>query len=224
MSLTRPDQKGWDKLLFPVLLALPFAWLVFMSFDATRFHWSPVPIWLQMVGAAVLLCSFTLFFLTFQDLHDTVRNNAVDYDLIRARSDAFETYRRLAPPRVLTSDGEMLNGAYRRNDLPAGALAGIAVSAGTVEGRARVVFDPAEVEIEPSDILVTPFTDPSWTPLFVRIKGLVTEIGGQMTHGAVIAREYGFPAVVGIPHATRLIRDGQRIRVHGTEGYVEVLD
>jgi pyruvate,water dikinase len=165
-----------------------------------------------------------VFFLTFQDLHDTVRNNAVDYDLIRARSDAFETYRRLAPPRVLTSDGEMLNGAYRRNDLPAGALAGIAVSAGTVEGRARVVFDPAEVEIEPSDILVTRFTDPSWTPLFVRIKGLVTEIGGQMTHGAVIAREYGFPAVVGIPHATRLIRDGQRIRVHGTEGYVEVLD
>jgi len=86
------------------------------------------------------------------------------------------------------------------------------------------VFDPAKATIERGDILVTPFTDPSWTPLFVAIAGLVTEIGGQMTHGAVIAREYGLPAVVGIAHATRLIRDGQRIRVHGTEGYVEMLD
>ncbi len=66
-------------------------------------------------------------------------------------------------------------------------------------------------------------TDPSWTPLFVAIEGLVTEVGGLMTHGAVIAREYGLPAVVGVEHATRLIRDGQRIRVHGTDGYVEIL-
>jgi phosphohistidine swiveling domain-containing protein len=73
------------------------------------------------------------------------------------------------------------------------------------------------------DILVTSFTDPSWTPLFVSIKGLVTEVGGLMTHGAVIAREYGLPAVVGVENATRLIEDGQRIRVHGTEGYVEIL-
>jgi pyruvate,water dikinase len=65
--------------------------------------------------------------------------------------------------------------------------------------------------------------DPSWTPLFIAIKGLVTEVGGLMTHGAVIAREYGLPAVVGVEHATRLIRDGRRIRVHGTDGYVEIL-
>ncbi|MGQ0420650.1 PEP-utilizing enzyme, partial [Bacillus sp. HC-Mk] len=67
------------------------------------------------------------------------------------------------------------------------------------------------------------FTDPGWTPLFVSIKGLVTEVGGLMTHGAVIAREYGLPAVVGVENATKLIKDGQRIRVHGTEGYIEVL-
>ena len=73
------------------------------------------------------------------------------------------------------------------------------------------------------DILVTSFTDPSWTPLFVGIKGLVTEVGGLMTHGAVIAREYGLPAVVGVENATRLIKDGQRIRVHGTEGYIKML-
>jgi len=117
----------------------------------------------------------------------------------------------------------MLNGSYRRDDLPAGALVGLPVSAGTVEGRARVVLDMAEANLEPGDILVTAYTDPSWTPLFVTIGGLVTEVGGLMTHGAVIAREYGLPAVVGVEHATRLILDGQRIRVNGTDGYVEML-
>lgn len=164
------------------------------------------------------------FFLTFHELHAAVRTNEADRDLIRARKDAFETHRGRVPPRVLTSDGEMLNGAYRREGMPAGALIGLAVSAGTVEGRARIAPDPASANIEPGDILVTTFTDPSWTPLFVAIRALVTEVGGLMTHGAVIAREYGLPAVVGVAHATRLIREGQRIRVHGTEGYIELLD
>jgi pyruvate,water dikinase len=81
----------------------------------------------------------------------------------------------------------------------------------------------AEADLEEGDILVTACTDPSWTPLFVAIKGLVTEVGGLMTHGAVIAREYGLAAVVGVANATRLIQDGQRIRVNGTDGYVEIL-
>jgi len=80
-----------------------------------------------------------------------------------------------------------------------------------------------ERNFDPGDILVTRFTDPSWTPLFVAIRGLVTEVGGLMTHGAVIAREYGLPAVVGVEHATQLIQDKQRIRVHGSDGYVELL-
>jgi pyruvate,water dikinase len=80
-----------------------------------------------------------------------------------------------------------------------------------------------DADLGDEDILVTLFTDTSWTPLFVSIKGLVTEVGGLMTHGAVIAREYGLPAVVGIENATRLIKDGQRIRVNGTDGYVEIL-
>jgi pyruvate,water dikinase len=124
---------------------------------------------------------------------------------------------------VLTSDGEALDGAFRRDDVPAGALVGLAVSAGTAEGRARVILDMAEADIEPGDVLVTAHTDPSWSPLFVSIAGLVTEVGGLMSHGAVITREYGLPAVVGVRDATRLIRDGQRIRVNGTDGYVEVL-
>jgi pyruvate,water dikinase len=77
--------------------------------------------------------------------------------------------------------------------------------------------------MEEGDILVTAFTDPSWTPIFISIKGLVTEVGGMMTHGSVVAGEYGLPAVVGVENATRIIKDGQRIRVNGTEGYVEIL-
>jgi len=164
-----------------------------------------------------------IFYLRFDELRDVMRTNQVDQELIRQRKDDFRSYQSLTPPRVLTSDGEMLSGAYRRDDLPAGALIGLPVSAGTVEGRARVLLDMAEAELEAGDILVTPYTDPSWTPLFVAIQGLVTEVGGLMTHGAVIAREYGLPAVVGVEHATRLIRDGQRIRVNGTDGYVEIL-
>ena len=147
----------------------------------------------------------------------------MDQQLIRGRKDAFRSDQALTPPRVLTSDGEVIAGAYRRDDVPTGALIGLPVSAGTVEGRARVIRDIAQADIEASDILVTTYTDPSWTPLFLAIKGLVTEVGGLMTHGAVIAREYGLPAVVGVEQATKLIRDGQRIRVHGTDGYVEIL-
>jgi len=177
----------------------------------------------RLVQAHVLRDKEDIFYLTLQELHDVVRTNQVDDRLIRERKDAFRSYQALTPPRVLTSEGEGIAGAYRRDDVPAGALVGSPVSAGTVEGRARVLFDLADADLEAGDILVTPYTDPSWTPLFVAITGLVTEVGGLMTHGAVIAREYGLPAVVGVEHATRLIRDGQRIRVHGTHGYVELL-
>ena len=177
----------------------------------------------RLVQARVLREKEDIFYLRFQELQDIVRTNQVDDQLIEQRKDAFRSYQALTPPRVLTSDGEAVTGAYRRDGLPSGALVGLPVSAGTVEGRARVVLDIAEADLEAGDILVTAYTDPSWTPLFVAIKGLVTEVGGLMTHGAVIAREYGLPAVVGVEHATRLIRDGQRIRVHGTDGYVEIL-
>jgi rifampicin phosphotransferase len=177
----------------------------------------------RLVQARVLRDKEDIFYLTFQELHDVVRTEQVDDRLIGERKDAFRWYQTLTPPRVLTSDGEGVAGAYRRHDVPAGALVGSAVSAGTVEGRARVIRDLAEADLEPGDILVTAYTDPSWTPLFIAVNGLVTEVGGLMTHGAVIAREYGLPAVVGVEHATRLIRDGQRIRVHGTDGYVEIL-
>ena len=177
----------------------------------------------RLVDAGVLHAPEECYCLTFQELADVVRTQQVDHELIAQRQAAFTTYQALTPPRVLTSEGEVVAGAYRRDDLPAGALIGLPVSTGTVEGRARVILDMAGAEVEPGDILVTGYTDPSWAPLFVAISGLVTEVGGVMTHGAVVAREYGLPAVVGVERATQLIRDGQRIRVHGTDGYVELL-
>jgi pyruvate,water dikinase len=177
----------------------------------------------RLVQAGVLREKEDIYYLRFEEIQHVARANRVDDQLIRRRKDAFRSYQALTPPRVLTSEGEAVTGSYRRADLPAGALVGLAVSAGIIEGRARVILDMANADLEAGDILVTAFTDPSWTPLFVAIKGLVTEVGGLMTHGAVIAREYGLPAVVGVENATRLIRDGQRIRVHGTDGYVEIL-
>jgi phosphoenolpyruvate synthase/pyruvate phosphate dikinase len=177
----------------------------------------------RLVKAGVIRDPEDIFYLRLAELAVVVRTNQADDQLIRRRAEEFRSYAALTPPRVLTSDGEAIAGSYRRADVPAGALTGLAVSAGTVEGRARVILDMAGADLEAGDILVTAYTDPSWTPAFVAIGGLVTEVGGLMTHGAVIAREYGLPAVVGVEHATRLVRDGQRIRVHGTDGYVELL-
>lgn len=178
----------------------------------------------RLVHAGVLHAPDDIFYFALPELRDVVHTQHADANLIRQRRADFQAYRTFTPPRVFTSDGEIITGAYRRDDVPAGALVGLAVSAGTVEGRARVILDIAQANLEPGDILVTAFTDPSWTPLFVAIKGLVTEVGGVMTHGAVIAREYGLPSVVGVEHATQRIRDGQRIRVHGTAGYIELVD
>jgi pyruvate,water dikinase len=164
-----------------------------------------------------------IYYLTFEELREVVLTHQLDYQIISERNNEYKVYEKLTPPRVITSDGEIIAGQYKRENLPAEALVGLPVSSGLIEGRARIILSMEDADLEDGDILVTTFTDPSWTPLFVSIKGLVTEVGGLMTHGAVIAREYGLPAVVGVENATRLIQDRQRIRVHGTEGYVEIL-
>jgi len=164
-----------------------------------------------------------IFFLTLDELCEVSRTRTADTSLIEKRKGDFEFYQRLTPPRVMTSDGEILNGTYEGRQIPPGALAGIAVSSGVVEGTARVVTRLDEAAVTDGDILVTPYTDPSWTPVFVSVKGLVTEVGGVATHGSVIAREYGLPAVVGVQDATTLIQNGRRIRVDGTEGWVQLL-
>jgi len=177
----------------------------------------------QLVQADVIHQREDIYYLSFEELREAVRTNKLDYQIINKRKDQYKFYEKLTPPRIITSDGEVITGQYKRENLPAEAIVGLPVSSGVIEGRARVILTMEHADLEDGDILVTSFTDPSWTPLFVSIKGLVTEVGGLMTHGAVIAREYGIPAVVGVENATKLIQDGQRIRVHGTEGYVEIL-
>ncbi|GCE01783.1 pyruvate, phosphate dikinase [Embleya hyalina] len=145
----------------------------------------------RLVRAGVLHDREDVFHLTFGEFRDAVREQRVDDDLIRRRKEEFRSYHALTPPTVLTSDGEAATGTYRRDDVPAGALIGLPVSAGTVEGRARVIVDMARADAEAGDILVTVHTDPGWAPLFVGIASLVTQVGGLMAHGAVIAREGG---------------------------------
>jgi rifampicin phosphotransferase len=171
----------------------------------------------------IILEKEDIYYLTFEELHEVVRTKRLDYQIVSIRKDEYKFYEKLTPPRVITSDGEIFVGKYKRESLPVDAIVGLPVSAGVIEGRARVILNMEDAVLEDGDILVTFFTDPSWTPLFVSIKGLVTEVGGLMTHGAVIAREYGLPAVVGVENATKLIKDGERIRVNGTEGYIEIL-
>jgi phosphoenolpyruvate synthase/pyruvate phosphate dikinase len=177
----------------------------------------------RLVQAGIIHDKEDIYYLTFEELREVARTNKVDYQIISKAKEEYKLYEKLNPPRVITSDGEIITGKYRRENLPDGAIVGLAVSSGIIEGRARVILNMEDADLEDGDILVTPFTDPGWTALFVSIKGLVTEVGGLMTHGAVVAREYGLPAVVGVENATRLIKDGQRIRVNGADGYVEIL-
>ena len=130
---------------------------------------------------------------------------------------------RKTPPRVITSDGEIVRPRLERDAAPDGALIGSPVSAGVYEGIARVVKDPGVESLEPGEVLIASFTDPGWTPLFLNAAALVTEVGGLMTHGSVVAREYGIPAVVAVEDATRSIQTGDRVRVNGDEGFVEIL-
>ncbi len=178
----------------------------------------------KLVQSSVIKEKEDIFYLTFEELHKTVCTNEVDLQIINQRKEEYNFYKKLTPPRVITSDGEIITGMYQRENLPPDAIIGLPVSSGVVEGRARVILSMDEANLEEGDILVTAFTDPSWTPLFVTIKGLITEVGGLMTHGAVIAREYGLPALVGVEDATKLIKDGQRIRLNGTQGYINILN
>ena len=178
----------------------------------------------KLVQVGIIHSKDDIFYLTFDELCQTVRTQTLDQNLIRQRKAEYHIYERLTPPRVMTSEGEIIVGEYhQQSNLPSNVLPGLAVSSGKVEGRARVIHDLETAALEEGDILVTTYTDPGWTPLFLSIKGLVTEVGGLMTHGSVIAREYGLPAVVGVENATKLIKDGQKIRVNGTEGYIEIL-
>ena len=165
-----------------------------------------------------------IFYVSFWELYKAVENNESLIELITLRKEEYQHFRKLSAPRVLTSDGEEIKAGYKRDNLPEGALVGIPVSSGVIEGIARVITDPSKAFINKGEILVAPFTDPGWTPLFINAAALVMEIGGLLTHGTVVAREYGMPAVVGITDATKIIKTGQRIRVDGNAGFVLIIE
>jgi pyruvate,water dikinase len=145
---------------------------------------------------------------TPRDLRALAAANRADYERERSRRNI---------PRVLTSTGETF---YAAPTTTPGALVGTAASPGVYEGRVRVVFDPREAQLDPGEVLVAPGTDPAWTPLFLTAGALVMEIGGVMSHGSVVAREYGIPAVVGVAGATQHLQTGRRVRVDGESGLV----
>ncbi|WP_028775844.1 phosphoenolpyruvate synthase [Shimazuella kribbensis] len=166
-----------------------------------------------------------VYYLSLGELLDLSRNGRLE-DLeqkLEERKKEYIDQQKLQPPRVRTSEGEVVTPTLQKGDFPQHALMGTPVSAGVVEGRARIVLRPEEAQLHEGEILVAPFTDPGWTPLFQSAIGLVTEVGGLMTHGSVVAREYGIPAVVGVEDACKRIKNGQKIRVDGTQGYVEIL-
>jgi pyruvate,water dikinase len=168
----------------------------------------------ELVAAGRLDRAEDVFFLDLRDLqapHDLrslATANRADYERERSRRSV---------PRVMTSTGETF---YAAPATDPGALTGTAASPGVYEGPARVVFDPREAQLQPGEVLVAPGTDPAWTPLFLSAGALVMEIGGVMSHGSVVAREYGIPAVVGVAGATQRLRTGQRVRVDGENGQV----
>lgn len=178
------------------------------------------------VQSGVLSEITDVFYLTFDEVqaldNGTFKKNT--QQLIEERKHREELNRKLTPPRVMTSEGEIITGRQRDTNAPEGALIGTPVSSGVVEGYAKIVLRPEEANLNEGEIMIAPFTDPGWTPLFHSAKALVMEVGGMMTHGSVVAREYGIPAVVGIEKATEIIKDGSYIRVDGTNGFVQVLN
>jgi pyruvate,water dikinase len=165
-----------------------------------------------------------LLFLTLPELQELAQGQKLDWrGRIAGRRAAYqrELLRRQVP-RLLLSDGRAF---YEGMAGTAGAsgLNGAPVSPGVVEGAVRVIFDPRSAQLQPGEIMVCPGTDPSWTPLFLTAAGLVMEVGGMMTHGAVVAREYGIPAVVGVHEATTRLTTGQRIRLDGSSGRIDLL-
>lgn len=181
----------------------------------------------EFVEAGELNAADDFFYLTLPELRSLAGREDKEWRrLIAERRQMFEReLNRKQLPRMILSDGRAFyEGMINTNSDSEKTVMGSPVSPGLVEGRVRVVRDPARAGLQPGEILVCPGTDPSWTPLFLIAGGLVMEVGGMMTHGAVVAREYGIPAVVGVHQATFRLETGTRIRLNGSTGEITLLD
>lgn len=179
----------------------------------------------ELVRAGRLESSADLFYLNLMEVHEAVAGKDMRAAAREHRANYEREMQRQHIPRVLLSDGTEPEALVHEagGDTSDIILAGTAASAGVVKGAARVILQPVGARLEPGEILVAPSTDPGWTPLFLTARGLVMETGGPMSHGAVIAREYGIPAIVGVAGATERIRTGQQITLDGSAGTVRLV-
>jgi rifampicin phosphotransferase len=191
-------------------------YLIVLALDAARRQLGLIG--RELVASGQLAAADDVFFLDLAE----VRSALAGLDcrsLVTSRREAYAgELKRRRVPRMMLSDGTDLDALGTA--AADGDLVGTSASSGTVTGIARVVLDPVGAHLEPGEILVAPSTDPGWTPLFLTAGGLVMEMGGANSHGAVVAREYGIPAVVGVPDATIRIASGQTITVDGAAGTV----
>ncbi|MFC4019261.1 PEP/pyruvate-binding domain-containing protein [Micromonospora sp. GCM10011542] len=177
----------------------------------------------DLTGAGLLEQPDDIMFLTLDEVHDAVHRSVDHRETVAARRAVHRReLRRATVPVALLSDGTDVETVLPVAPAGDGTLTGVGASAGRVTGPARVVHDPATAHIEPGEILVAATTDPGWTPLFLTAAALVTETGAVMAHGPTVAREYGIPAVICVPDATRRICTGQLVTVDGAAGTVTV--
>ncbi len=170
-----------------------------------------------------------VFYLHVQEIGATLREPHDLRDLVATRRTEQSWRRRIRPPKrlgkppVSAGKGRFYPDAIQQTDDR--ILRGIGASAGTGRGPARVVLSPESFDrVQPGDVLVCPSSNPSWVPLFGIIAGLITDTGGVTSHAAVVAREFGIPAVVGTGEGTRRLRDGQQVEIDGNAGVVRSFD
>jgi rifampicin phosphotransferase len=221
-SLIRARLAGWTLRRVRQLLGLRESpkFLLIVALSAMREH-------LKAVGRALadtktIDHADDVFFLDLGEARRALAGEDIRALVAERRETYEQELKRRRIPRLLLSDGTEPEAVAAEAARADGALAGSPASAGTVTGKARVVLDPVGARLEPGEILVAPSTDPGWTPLFLTAGGLVMEMGGSNSHGAVVAREYGIPAVVGVPEATQKIETGQMITVDGAAGLISI--
>jgi phosphohistidine swiveling domain-containing protein len=183
------------------------------------------PVGAALVQAGRLNVAADIFFLTLSEAHAALSGADLRERVSERRATFARELGRRHVPLVLLSDGTEPTAGRESKESTAqaeGTLQGTPASAGRVTALARVILDPHDARLSPGEILVAPSTDPGWTPLFLQASGLVMEVGGAMAHGAIVAREYGLPAVVGVAGATRRIATGSRITLDGTAGTVVI--
>jgi pyruvate,water dikinase len=178
----------------------------------------------ELARSGSIAAADDVYFLEFDEVRVGLRGADLK-GIVAGRRRLYDVeLRRRRIPRILLSDGTDVEAAVMAKSPSSGALKGTPASAGTATGTVRVILDPVGAHLEPGEILVAPSTDPGWTPLFMTAGALVMEMGGVISHGAVVAREYGIPAVVGVPDATTRLRTGQRVTVDGSAGTVRQVD